>query len=509
MNAKELLSILDEDFSDTNVEIAIAWLKTKKPTNKSAGRVLQQVFNHPKIQQELNWLSEWAGSSDWRFISENVQDLRSIEIFDWIVELLKNNPDHQDAGRLWSVLLQTIRHEALEPGATEWLNKDRPSDEYTKTVLEGLLRLNPTENLVIQAKQLYKESKDVFLLSSLIEYAGDEESFELGAAVLISNEEPWQKEFIAIAMAKSNLNANKRHLYKLLSNNQDLEFASRFLARSIMFLGHKGEFITFVCDWIELNYESKLSKELLSRTLILHQEDESSDALYHWFRLGAPNDIRFEIFIRAFENSWCPLPEEAKSFVLDWISKNPQHRLVKHATNAVSRLPANAYRSTDGSVVKSKYSDGTMSALILSSDEFDDEALTEIRKWTENFPVMEKNVKAVFHVFKVTSDPADLEPFRKLLPKVGLEFRALILSELVTTGLQEFIDISMQTLRVRRLYKRFEYSRNTVGGLILELLKVQPDNEEVKRHAEGWLKISRDESQSDMFKAISNAVEMP
>lgn len=506
MNAKELLSILDEDFSDANVEMAIAWLKTKRPTNKSAGRVLQQVFKHSKIEQELNWLSEWALSSDWEFMSGNLQDLRSVEIFDWVVELLRNNSDHPDAGRLWSVLLQTIRHEALEPGATEWLNKNRPNDEYTKTVIEGLLRLNPTENLVSQAKQLYKESEDVFLLSSLIEHAGDEESFEWGGAVLKANEDQWRKEFIARAMTTNNLNANKHRIHNFLSNNEDLKLASRFLSQTTAFLGNKVEFLTFVCDWIEQNYESELSKELLSRTLIIQQEDESPEALYHWVKSGDVNDIRFEIFIRSFENSSCPLPDDAKSFVEEWINKNPHHRLIKDAENALARLPANAYKNADGTIVKSKYSDGTMSALILSADEFDDAALAEIRKWTENFPIMEKNLKAVFHVFKITSDPADLEPLKKMLPKVGLKFKALILSELVTSGLQEFIDLSLQTLRVRRLYKRWDYSRNTVGGLILELLKVQPDNEEVKKHAEGWLKISLDETQSKMFQAISNAI---
>src|SRR5689334_5576192 len=111
MDAKRLLSILDEDFSDANVDMAIAWLKTKKPTNKSAAKILQTIFNHPKIELEFEWLTPWARTADWKFIRENVQDLRSIELFEWIVSVLNANPHHPNAGIVWALLLQNFRHE--------------------------------------------------------------------------------------------------------------------------------------------------------------------------------------------------------------------------------------------------------------------------------------------------------------------------------------------------------------------------------------------------------------
>jgi len=147
-----------------------------------------------------------------------------------------------------------------------------------------------------------------------------------------------------------------------------------------------------------------------------------------------------------------------------------------------------------------------LSAFVLNSNELDEASLKSIREWMKNFPITEGNVNAVIRVYKITGDPADLEPLRSLLVKGDDRFKTYLLSELVHLDIQEFIELSLDHLAPRRLYKGWS-SRKSVGNLILELLKVRHNDERVLLYARQWLRIRPNDYEHSVYKQIAEIVE--
>lgn len=501
MNAKELLTILDDDFSDANVEMAIAWLKTKQPTNKSADKVMQIIFEHPKTHIDLTWLSNWFQHGNWDCLIHGVLRVETIELFDWHLELLRSNPDHPQANWLWLNLLQEFRNVEVGIGAIEWLRYKKFEDDIADLILANLLDRGPTPELIEKAKEAVTKKPEFSLVSSLMKNVSDAFSISAGASILKQDIHPALKLIVAEAMADADLEANKEHILEFLMNKDYQDYAIRLLSE----IGERNaKHLSFICDFIE-RADTRTTKVFLKKTRMIFVNDDAANTLWFWFKNGERSDKRFEIFIQMFETSWCALPDEAKDYVADWIDKNPKHKLKKSAGVVLarehnsfnSRLPGAAYNDVSG---------GLVSTFILKANEIDEKSLKSVREWMKSFPITQDNVSAIVKVYKITGDRQDLEPLIALLDKGNSSFKSYLLSELAHLDISELFEITLDHLAERRLYKGWS-SRKVVGNLILELLKVRPKHEQVLNQAKEWLKVRPNDYEHSAYKQILDAVK--
>lgn len=498
MNAKILLTLLEDDFSDDNVATAIAWLKTKNPSNKSANKILHKIFPHPLIEEELEWLTTWAKEADWEFFAGHIYNLKSAVLFDWIIQLLNAHPDNSDTGRVWANLILNFRNKEIEQGAEKWLTNERLNDNNADLVVTALLELNPTQERVQLAKQIYKHSKDVFLLCALIKHTKDWEARHIGEALLEGKEEHWCKQFIAAALTNCDFESHKVSIGKFLADPNSFDGAYRYVQDIFM----EQPDSLFVLDWIADNYESKLAKQLLTKPLMIEPADQNGDVLWNWYKTGEENEIRFEICMRSFDNAWCPLPPEAAQYVSSWIEANKKSKLKKYAINALQRVRKSF--STPDETECSKRS--ALMSHILKTTDFDNDYVEEAQEQIMKSLNVSNQVHLTVQRFKSTNNSEDLEPIRVLFQRSSLPFQRYILCELLPLGLQEFSDLAIETLKVRRLLRKFFPDYRDIGSIIIELLQIDPMNEEVLVIAEDWLKIKPEEIDMVVYEDVNKLV---
>lgn len=499
MNAKTLLTLLEDDFSEENVATAIAWLKTRKPSNKSANKILHKIFPHPLIEEELEWLTTWAQEADWEFFAEHIYDLKSALIFDWIIQMLNDHPDHSDTGRVWANLIQTFRNKEIEQGAEKWLINERLKDPYADSVMNGLLALAPTKERVQKAKQIYAQNKDIFLLCHLIEHAKDKEFRALGETLLLGKDaENWHKLLIAEALTDCDISAHKASIGQFLADSCEKEVAFRYLHHVTM----RQPVALFLLDWISENYESKLAKQLLTKPLMIEPADTNGETLWNWYRTGEESEIRFEICMRAFDNSWCPLPPEAAQYVSSWIETNKKSKLKKYATSALQRV-RKSFTTADETRSSKSFA---MMSHILETTNLDSDYFEEAQEQVMKSLHVSNQVQLTLQRFKSTNNPADLEPIRALFQRSKLSFQRYILCELLPFRLHEFSDLAIETLKVKRLFRKYLPDYRDIGAIIVELLRIEPTNEEVQVIAKEWLKMKPDPLDMVVYEEVTQLV---
>ena len=517
MKAKDLLALIDEDFSDQNVAFAIEWLKKKKPTNNTANEILLYVMFHPLMLKESEWLKNRLQETDWEIFEHSFHGLKSIEHLEFMLELLHENPVRPDAGYVWAGLLNDFRHKDLEPGALEWLKNAKEGDRAINAVLKQLLRLNPDPALVQQAKEILKKEFDLFLLVELIKHRGDKESYAEGAKVLNGDENPHLKQMVAHAMAQSNGNQNLEPIQMFLADKKAQKLASRFL---LELAETNSELFELVCEWISQNLNTAAAKDRLSKPLFVIPSVENALRLWNWFKKESYNDARFEVMVRLIDNAWCPLNEEAETYVSEWIKKNPEHKLCKFAQSALTRTIENRFAYLHGplkDVLNMRIDDdGSINIEELRKlveyfdpgDAKDDKELQQaLFKWMEKSKSECESLKTQFDMFRKSKRAEDFNLFSINLEVNNLSFKELILGGIVLSDEDEIVGIALEALNGPKLLRRWNIVHKYQGALILQMLKAFPKNKDLKAHAESWLAIRPDKFEHKIFKELTRILQ--
>ncbi|MBA3856631.1 MAG: hypothetical protein C0507_06930 [Cyanobacteria bacterium PR.3.49] len=502
MKAKELLSLLEENLSDENVATAIAWLKTKKPTNKSANKVFSKVFFHSLVLTEAEWFKSRLKDVDGELLEYNLQELKNIEHFDFLIEFLNENVARPDAGYIWGGLLRCFRHRAIEPGAMKWLMNATPGSVAINSVLKELLRLNPDQNLVKIAKETLKQTFDLFLLVPLIEHRGDKDSYELGAKVIESDENPYLKEMVARAMVTSDLTANMKHINLFLSDERNKDAVRPFF--TLLNGDEQIDFLEFACDWIAANRSTNLAAKRIKIPIFIEPSECNAARLWQWYIKGAQNDSRFEVMVRMFDNAWCPLNDEAKEYITDWTRKNAKHKLKKYAQSALDRTAKNAFKTIHGTYI---YKDDFLEqGDSTSQNEKIDE--TTIDDWLENHHESRAQIEKALHGFHSTERAAEFSTLLNHLNHYQISLEVLLSSKSISMDKDGFLKLATKALDKGRLIKRWDYSAHTnIGNLIIESLRLNPASIKLLAHAKDWLAIKPEKHEMAVFEELTKLVK--
>lgn len=310
--------------------------------------------------------------------------------------------------------------------------------------------------------------------------------------------ENWHKLFIAEALTDCDINSYKDSIGKFLANPNSRDAAARYMKDIII----NQTVALFVLDWISENYETKLAKSLITRPLMIEAEDRNGDVLWNWYRTGEESDIRFEICMRAFDNSWCPLPPEAAQYVSSWIETNKKSKLKKYATSALQRV-RKSFTTADETRSSKSFA---MMSHILETTNLDSDYFEEAQEQVMKSLHVSNQVQLTLQRFKSTNNPADLEPIRAPFQRSKLSFQRYILCELLPFRLHEFSDLAIETLKVKRLFRKFLPDYRDIGAIIVELLRIEPTNEEVQVIAKEWLKMKPDPLDMLVYEEVTQLV---
>jgi len=518
LNAKELLTLLEEDFSDKNVASAIAWLKTKKPNHRKANEIFLKVFFHPYSLAENVWLKTRLDETDLEIFEHSLLELRNIEHLNFLLEYLRENIERPDAGYLWATLMSEIRHKDIEPGALEWLRNAHPGTPAINSVLRELLRLNPNPMLVLRAKEILKQDFDLFLLVPLIEYRGDDESYEAGAKILKSDECPYLKMMVAHAMAQSDAGRNIEHIQMFLADKKAQKQVSSFL---LELSENSAELFEFVCEWISQNLNTPVAKDRIKRPIFIMPSLGNALRLWNWFKRKEYSDARFEVMVRFFDNAWCPLNREAETYVSEWLQQNPTHKLCKYAQSALNRTTENRFAyehdplkdamnvipADDGSINFEEFRN--MVDYFDPGDAKNDEEIQQaLRKWIEKSPQECEILKFQFNQFRKSKNPRDFHSLNFFLDLQNLSFKHLLMNGIFQMDEGELVDIALEALNGPKLLRRWQdLVHRDKGTLLVQMLQIAPDNTQLHAHAESWLAIRPDRFEHKIFEELSKLVK--
>ncbi len=497
MNAKTLLTLLEDDFSDENVATAIAWLKKQKPTNKATNKILEKVFSHSAMVNELDWLSEWAKTNSWSFAFAYLQDWRNVSLrrFEYILRLLINNPTNPAAAELWTEVLRDFRHELLIPNAREWVEQCDLSDYDSQQAISALLEIDQTTDLIANAKQSLELNFNVFLLKSLIEHTSDQQLISVGKQKLTSALRDWEKRFILEALAQVDLEGSIDSIHAFFSeapkDARPLEFMQELLEQY-----PRG--VEIICDWMEINFNTPLAKELFLNTRKFFVNDDVAGNLWDWLKSKEITEQRFEIFIRLFETSRYPLPESSRELVESWLQSHPKHKIRNRVIKAFERTEEKSLGVRSGKrhtkVVAleasgvSHLSEQTARLIGIEHMDFDDQWLQITRFWLDQTPTRNGALVVATEIYQMTQKLEDLNRVKTALKHSDVSNIAWSLSQLSNLTDPELISNALTIVKTKRLYRKWHTQYLEVGTLMFTLLQKLPNNEEVRSAAREWVK---------------------
>jgi hypothetical protein len=498
VNAKRILAALNEDFSDENVATAIDWLKTQNPTSKNTDKVLSKIFAHPRVQNDLEWLSQWAATNSWVFIFENFRDSNRVTLrqFEWAFKLLVANPGNPAAGSLWIDFLTNFRYEGMIENAGIWLRQCKIHDYEAQMVLSSLLGITQDKETIALAKKSLELRFNLFLLCALIEYTSDRAAISIAKEKLVSNIQIWEKQMIVEAMVNADLELNKESIYAFLNDELNRKRAFDVLHQ----IGIKSSnSLSFVCDWAEEHFSSRFAKEFYKKTRMFFVNDDAADKLWIWLKSRKITEIRFEIFIRLFETSWCALPNESRVLVQEWLESHPKHRLRSRVIKAYERVELKTRITTSEAkptrVAISGHSTGaTLSAqtakfIGIEHMDFDDEWLQIARYWLDSAPKRHGATIVATEIYQITKKAEDLNRMKAALEGADAISIAVSIAEIRDFSDPDLIAMALGVIKTKRLFRNWRPDYCEIGKVVLALIQKLPDNKEVKIAAYEWTKI--------------------
>jgi len=264
LSSEQIVQKLKSDPSDSNIELAIDWIKSRRPQDKAARALLADLMQIERAGVKLVALTPWMKTSIWDYF-ELARSLASIEHLDWLLSLLSNYPKHKQAALLWQYLLMDYINPEIVSGACEWLIHNGHDSEDAGNVAAYLLRETSSSEIMAMSKQLLaREPLNFSLANEILKREPDDASIDYALNILIQLE-PLLGCYVVpglIVSGERGIQAVSDYLLR----NRDSKFYSRILdelAESVP------EFaLPYVCDWISRHPRNKNVERMLMQTLL-------------------------------------------------------------------------------------------------------------------------------------------------------------------------------------------------------------------------------------------------
>ncbi len=430
------------------------------------------------------------------------------ETTDWFEEFLCANPKHQDAGKLWETLL--IKHKC--PGvlrkASQWLLTYGDSENATD-VASALLHECPDPPVVEKAKQLVWENPgNVFLISKVIELAGDEEIEQLGSTRLKTEDFIVAGMYLARPLLRRN---SQKYLSTIESWLHDSSGEPHFVSiLAELFTAAPAELAPFVFEWLDENPKIGNVEKIFQMVFILSPSQWLLDRTWTWIsgHLSGRHTARMLNVVLSNASNEIICPEDACAIADAWLGEHIRHIDAKDLLLSALHIDATPGRLELAKkwLKYQKFDERGQILMALAGTVAGSEIENEAMDWCCKHP-NDRVAHAILLRLLISSPKHEyvLEAKRALEhDALHKYFRYLFLYELVKIGDTESFATALSLIEGD---KEWRTSLKELGGkLLLGLLERLPGDLKVQLLADEWLAIGAHELQ-DLSEKIARARE--
>ena len=485
MNKTEVLEIIGSDQpTDEQMFAVIAWLKKRKPTSRDARKVVKRFIQHPRFESALPWLADWIRNSPWDELRMTAWNISSPVVYDWLVQVLTDNPTHPQSGDVWDAMLMSYRDHAMAVKASVWLTEHGIGDKFAPEVAARLLPIVPTDPVRRTALELLEKVPDNFnLLAAAIEHLGTNRSIELGLSYIKGAKRPVPSCWVAAALLRRDTQSFVSDVNEFLAKHwKDRHLYAAF---EEMIPRAPQPVLVVLKKWIESYRHPETVSRLLEYALIVPSQ-EWLDYAWTWYEKSdwSLSSDFLQALLKAGKDLQLPnrVLEESKL----WLEQNEgDSGWIWVAVDLVDHLDAGECAEFGLRIIHSVLPEDRGRLLAALVRKTPTEAVFEkAREWQSAFPKHKHNalIAAAF-----VGRGKYIEDAKTLLDANDDLDTARLLIALVKQSDEDSIAFAKQFLTKRFINFKFNDLFKLRGELIIALLSVPGPDGMVLQSAEDWL----------------------
>ncbi|HEY9773711.1 MAG TPA: hypothetical protein V6C81_07860 [Planktothrix sp.] len=306
MNENNLLEALRANPSPEVVERVFAWLEQTSPADLKTKNVASTIAETPDFDPHLERFQRWIGTGLAVCLGQIARYSKSEKVIDWLLALVRANPDHLQAGEIWEELVQRFADEALEAEAAEWLLKH---SDNTEVLLGRLIQHSSDPRLLSLARQLVSGDKPSFtILSALAAHPVDESLIECALRYVKSKEHFITKAFVLGAYLRLDDRFGSV-LKSLLKQNANKRYVPTALAQ--IYRDSPDATAPLLCAWLEKNLDNLEAETLMFDVCMSEPEQELTDLAWAWLEKNPKTQMASAMVSNLVHNKSAIPPEAA------------------------------------------------------------------------------------------------------------------------------------------------------------------------------------------------------
>lgn len=489
LTAEQIIDSLTSATTDENIIQAIEWIKSKRPSDKSAKLIVAKLMEIPQAGPHLDSLTKWVKAAKKWNCFDSTHRLASLEHLDWLLLLLNETPNQPKAGVIWNNLL-SYRNKEIVDGASMWL-LNHAQDELTATfVATQLLDETPTPAIVKRSKKLLEKEPRSFLLARALLYREpDSRTVSIGIQ-LLNDDEPLIGAMVAGALAQSGKRGTNA-VAKFLNEHKKSKKFRRILEE----IFHEAPELAMplVHDWVTKHPKSSETQNLLLTLYDVNPSPEIAELLWTWTKTNSPeSDILNTTTVLSNEFP----PVDAIAYARNWLDAN------------IHRVPWTAVYI---SVIRRSSLEEQVELLNRWSDRISEDRLIHFTAQII-IAARDNTIDESTLWMQLSTVRTSLPDFDQFKRKVTDEVEKIANSQIesqypiaskVTATDPNSIQIARNWLSTRRLEWRWSSLHEYRGQIIAALLTVSPDDF-VMDEAKRWLERKREFHFDSIYQKVSD-----
>lgn len=319
--SKQIIEQLTAGPSVENIAQAIEWIKGRKRSNKLTDAVVLSLLRIAAAGPQLYGLNSWMKSVSWNWASQLIH-VASIEHLDWLLALLDENPEHENAGELWNTLLFNYSNGEIVDAASKWLLDHSSVEFFSASIAASLLEEGAGEDIVQLSRQLLDGGSDeFFLVRALLEAAPDDHTIDIGIEILSS-----QQALVGCIVAPALMNTGKRGAESVDEFFKRHRKSKHYLLM-LKYLITKAPTAMFplVRDWVKEHPKSRDAQLLLVDLLCTRPTPEGVELLWRWCQSNNGNSDILNVL--TIFHTRLPVPPDCVLYARGWLASNLTHSL--------------------------------------------------------------------------------------------------------------------------------------------------------------------------------------
>jgi len=245
----------------------------------------------------------------------------TLKHLDFLLALLKEAPDHKQAGSIWNMLLSSYINREIIHGASKWLLSHGGKEVYSSSVAARLLDETSSHEIIEVSRRLLEQEVDFLLAKALLFRAPDHRTIDI-AIEMINSQDPTFACLIAPALMKSG-DRGANAVTEFLNEHCNSKRFNRVLTS---FVYEAPELAApLIREWVSKHPRSRDAERLLVDVLRQSPSQEYVNLLWTWCKTNSRKSDILDV-LTIFSTKF-PTPKDTVMYARNWLESNETHSL--------------------------------------------------------------------------------------------------------------------------------------------------------------------------------------